>query len=160
MNDDDEISLLQTRIRQAIDLIGGSVAEMSRRSDVPATTIQSYLSAQRSEPGVLKLAKMARAAGVPLEWLATGQGEMLPGQKTAETLVNTYREEIDTVRFGVVYAAVEAVFNELKSAAAPEFRGEASALIYESLRYIEGEAEFRGGLMGQVNRLRRELREK
>lgn len=62
------------RLRAALG--PGSVHAFSEKSGVGDTLMRKYLAG--SIPGLDKAALIARAAGVSLEWLATGQGRMLP----------------------------------------------------------------------------------
>lgn len=59
------------RLRQSAERIGGP-AELSRRAGIPRATLSSYLGGA-SEPTVSRLVALANAAGVSIEWLATGQ---------------------------------------------------------------------------------------
>jgi Helix-turn-helix len=49
---------------------------LAKSSRIPASTLQSYEAG--SKPGVDALTKLARAANVDLNWLATGEGKMRP----------------------------------------------------------------------------------
>lgn len=69
---DEESDTLASRIRKCIG--DESVSAFSRRCGMPEATIRSYLDGKK--PVYDKLARIADAAGVSLEWLATGRGPM------------------------------------------------------------------------------------
>jgi helix-turn-helix protein len=54
----------------------GSRYALAKSSRIPASTLQSYEAG--SKPGIDALTKLARAANVDLNWLATGDGKMRP----------------------------------------------------------------------------------
>lgn len=56
----------------------GSIQKMAEMASFPRRTLDNYL-AGRSEPSVSGLVQLVAAAGVSLEWLAIGEGEMRPG---------------------------------------------------------------------------------
>lgn len=66
---------LAQRLRRCAQ-IAGSGERLSQISAIPRRTLESYLSGQ-SEPNVSRLVALAEAVGVSVEWLATGEGEMM-----------------------------------------------------------------------------------
>jgi phage repressor protein C with HTH and peptisase S24 domain len=67
---------IKDRIRAIATECGGPSA-LARLAGLTPSTVAQYLSDQKgraSEPGATALAKLARAANVSIEWLATGQG--------------------------------------------------------------------------------------
>jgi hypothetical protein len=68
------------RLRQAIALVG-SIRAVSEKSGVRFGTLQSYRSG--GEMKLSNAAALARATGVRLEWLATGEGPMQEGEQLA-----------------------------------------------------------------------------
>ncbi|MDM7462925.1 MAG: helix-turn-helix domain-containing protein [Tepidimonas taiwanensis] len=62
-----------TRLRQCIG--DEAVAAFARRCGISEGLIRSYLKAEK-QPGMDRLIRIADAAGVSLEWLATGRGPM------------------------------------------------------------------------------------
>jgi phage repressor protein C with HTH and peptisase S24 domain len=62
------------RIRQLATLVGGPKS-LSKRSGLSRAVIGKYLRG-RSEPSRDRLVRLAAAGGVPVQWLATGEGEM------------------------------------------------------------------------------------
>jgi phage repressor protein C with HTH and peptisase S24 domain len=68
-------SEIAARLRSIIKNAGGSTAA-SEKTGINLRTLNNYLSGI-SEPKVSALALLSRATGVSLDWLATGEGEML-----------------------------------------------------------------------------------
>jgi hypothetical protein len=68
------------RVREVVRLAGGKTA-ISTRTGIPKTTLDGYL--KGGEMKLSNAAALARAAGVCLEWLATGAGPMRPGDSPA-----------------------------------------------------------------------------
>lgn len=69
---------LAERIRQCAD-IAGSGDELARITAIPRRTLEYYMTGQ-SEPKVIRCVEIAKAAGVDIGWLASGEGEMKPAQ--------------------------------------------------------------------------------
>ncbi|MDO9625175.1 MAG: helix-turn-helix transcriptional regulator [Pseudomonas sp.] len=67
---------LAARIRQCADL-AGSGDELARLTAIPRRTLEYYLTGQ-SEPKVVRCVEIAKAVGVDIGWLASGEGEMRP----------------------------------------------------------------------------------
>jgi hypothetical protein len=68
------------RLRLAVREAGGNKA-VAKRAGIPGTTLDRYLAGQ--EMKFSNAVALARAAGVSLEWLATGAGPMRPGDPPA-----------------------------------------------------------------------------
>lgn len=68
---------LADRIRQCAD-IAGSGDELARLTAIPRRTLEYYLTGQ-SEPKVARCVDIAKAAGVDIGWLASGEGDKLKG---------------------------------------------------------------------------------
>lgn len=68
----DEERELSLRVREIVDL-AGSAAELGRRAGISAITVRDYANG-RAVPTAVRLAKLAAAGGVSIEWLATGRG--------------------------------------------------------------------------------------
>ena len=62
------------RMRKAAELAGGPI-ELSRKTGLSRSVVGSYL-AGKSDPSRMRLISIAHAAGVSLNWLATGEGSM------------------------------------------------------------------------------------
>ncbi len=85
--------MLAERIRECAKLAGSGNA-LAERSGIARTTLENYLNG-RSEPKAGALVSMAKAAGVRVEWLASGGGPMLIGcTDTPETTsdISAYRD--------------------------------------------------------------------
>ena len=67
------------RMGIVIELAGGP-AELSQKSSLSRSVIHKYGSGG-SDPSRLRLVAIAKAAGVSVEWLATGEGPMLSGDR-------------------------------------------------------------------------------
>ena len=67
---------LQDRLRKCADLAGSGDA-LSQKTGIPRNTLQTYLMGQ-AEPKIGRVVDIAHAAGVNIEWLATGKGPMRP----------------------------------------------------------------------------------
>jgi phage repressor protein C with HTH and peptisase S24 domain len=65
---------LASRIRKCADLVGSGDA-LAQKAAIPRRTLETYL-AGKAEPKAGRIAAIAKAAGVNLEWLATGEGPM------------------------------------------------------------------------------------
>ena len=68
---------LADRIRQCADMVG-SGDELARLTAIPRRTLEYYLTGQ-SEPKVARCVDIAKAAGVDVGWLASGEGDKLKG---------------------------------------------------------------------------------
>lgn len=68
---------LADRIRQCAE-IAGSGDELARLAAIPRRTLEYYLTGQ-SEPKVARCVDIAKAVGVDIGWLASGEGEKLKG---------------------------------------------------------------------------------
>jgi transcriptional regulator with XRE-family HTH domain len=67
------------RIQKIIELVG-SADKLSHNAGMTASAISQYLSG-KSDPTRKKLIALSKAAGVNIEWLATGVGPMREGEK-------------------------------------------------------------------------------
>lgn len=68
---------LAERIRQCAEM-AGSGDELARLTAIPRRTLEYYLTGQ-SEPKVARCVEIARAVGVDIGWLASGEGDKLKG---------------------------------------------------------------------------------
>jgi phage repressor protein C with HTH and peptisase S24 domain len=67
-----------TRLRLIMQQFG-SVADLARAVGVSDNAIYKWVTG-RGKPGMLSLVNLAKAAGVSVEWLATGKGQSLKGR--------------------------------------------------------------------------------
>lgn len=79
---------LAERIRQCAD-IAGSGDELARLTAIPRRTLEYYLTGQ-SEPKVARCVDIAKAVGVDIGWLASGEGEKLKGTSPQPVAVDRY----------------------------------------------------------------------
>ncbi|SEC21907.1 helix-turn-helix transcriptional regulator [Pseudomonas marginalis] len=72
---------LAARIRECADM-AGSGDELSRLTAIPRRTLEYYLTGQR-EPKVARCVEIAKAVGVDIGWLASGDGDKHRGTAAA-----------------------------------------------------------------------------
>lgn len=79
---------LAERIRQCAD-IAGSGDELARITAIPRRTLEYYLTGQ-SEPKVARCVEIAKAVGVDIGWLASGEGDIHRGMAAATPDADKY----------------------------------------------------------------------
>ena len=79
---------LAERIRQCADM-AGSGDELARLTAIPRRTLEYYLTGQ-SEPKVARCVDIAKAVGVDIGWLASGEGEKLKGASPQSVAEDKY----------------------------------------------------------------------
>ena len=89
-----EIDLFPRRLKLAIGK--GSARSFAMQCGLSPSVMHQYLTG-KSEPTRLALIAMARAAGVNLEWLLTGEGRMKKGKGSVMIDRNLYEEIIESV---------------------------------------------------------------
>lgn len=91
------LKALGARIRICADIVGNG-DELARRTGIPRRTLETYL-AGTAEPKTFRLAAIGKAAGVRLEWLATGEGpKLLDGEEPhAQACADSVWEAFDLV---------------------------------------------------------------
>ena len=72
---------LSARLRKCAE-IAGSGDNLARITAIPRRTLEYYLTGDR-EPKVARCVEIAKAVGVDIGWLASGEGAMLAGQGAA-----------------------------------------------------------------------------
>ncbi len=72
---------LAARIRECAE-IAGSGDELSRLTAIPRRTLEYYLTGHR-EPKVARCVDIAKAVGVDIGWLASGEGDRQRGMVAA-----------------------------------------------------------------------------
>jgi transcriptional regulator with XRE-family HTH domain len=80
---------LSNRIRKALNYAGLSQAELSERINVSESTVSQWLSGETKTIKSSNASKVARACGVNLNWIATGEGSMLGKQTSPNSLENS-----------------------------------------------------------------------
>src|SRR6266849_10037402 len=91
----------------------GSVADLARAVGVSDNAIYKWVSG-RGQPGMRSLVSLARAAGVSVEWLATGQGSTKilldqPGTPEASIFYSTPRHALALPEAGAVLECTQVV---------------------------------------------------
>jgi phage repressor protein C with HTH and peptisase S24 domain len=79
---------LAARLRKCAE-IAGSGDELSRLTAIPRRTLEYYLTGKR-EPKVARCVEIAKAVGVDIGWLASGEGDACKGTAAASLDENTY----------------------------------------------------------------------
>ncbi|WP_084540105.1 helix-turn-helix domain-containing protein [Azorhizobium doebereinerae] len=84
-----DTSELAARIRECARMVGGG-EELSRRTGIPRRTLENYLTGR--EPQASRLAAIADAAGVSLDWLIRDKGPkivptLLPSQASGSDVL-------------------------------------------------------------------------
>lgn len=73
-----ELDQRALRVKEAVRLAGGNAAVLAK-SSIPKATLGNLIAGQEMKTG--QLVALARATGVRLEWLATGEGPMRDGDQ-------------------------------------------------------------------------------
>lgn len=129
------------RLRRAIKA-AGTVQFIADRSGVPKGTINAYL-----RGGEMKLSNavaLAAATGVSLEWLATGQGPMKPGepvnpQETApQRQLSLWRDTNMDTLIAAYRSAVQTLVNAGKDETDPASVMRITAVLYDRLTGVDG----------------------
>jgi transcriptional regulator with XRE-family HTH domain len=87
-----EMSEIGERIREAASRCD-TVEKMAELAGIPRRTLYNYLKGPR-EPKAAQLAAISRVTGVTLEWLITGEGEMLDDMSKAPAPTATVDPEL------------------------------------------------------------------
>jgi transcriptional regulator with XRE-family HTH domain len=85
------------RLREAADTSGWSRGDIGERAGDVGHMIGSWMQGA-AVPDALQLVALARATGVSVEWLATGEGEMRPGTSPAHRPLGGGMEDIPEAR--------------------------------------------------------------
>lgn len=97
---------LADRIRKCAEIVG-SGDELSRISGIPRRTLENYLTGR--EPQASRLAAIAKAAGVSLDWLVTGDEY---GRPQPQSLAAMPIAPIDDELMGRVTDAVARLYKD------------------------------------------------
>ena len=130
-----------TRISAAAEQIG-TRKSAAGAAGVSSDSLQRYIR-EEVEPTFSAVAGLAHAAGVNLEWLATGEGPMLRGEA----------EHVAPLDQGVmrdVIQVVEEFLQERGLRLEPEKKAELLVLLYEDVREHEGKVD-RARILKLVN---------
>ncbi len=123
---------LAGRVRDCAKMVGSGDA-LAQNAAIPRRTLETYL-AGNAEPKLRRAARIARAAGVRLEWLATGEGPMQREQGAPVA-------PLDQGVMRDVVAVVEEFLQDRGLVLEPEKKAELLILLYEDIREHEGKVD-------------------
>lgn len=106
---DNVVNPLRERVREIATERGGPTA-LARAAGLAPTTVAQYLSEEKgraSEPGATALTKLARAGGVSIRWLVTGEGPKTADQELPNGFI--FVDLIDLANAGGAF--VHAIIN-------------------------------------------------
>ncbi|CAK0740500.1 putative Transcriptional regulator with XRE-family HTH domain [Azospirillaceae bacterium] len=139
----------------------GDVPRLAEKAGIPATTLYNY-SRGRGEPQLTEAAKIAEAAGVCLEWLATGKGPMRAGEAVVSAAESTPAAPVpalDHALFGKVFEALTLLYREENARIGPAALGALAAEKYEEIASASDDPDDRRAMIKLVvAQLRKELR--
>jgi len=102
------------RLKQWRQFLGLTQQQFCERTGIPLRTLRGYEGGTR-HPGEDALAAIART-GVNMNWLLTGEGEMLPRDESGSALKGVLREDVR--RWEAIVALVQGIEDEAARAAA------------------------------------------
>ena len=85
------------RMAVVLDIFKGNVSELARNAGIAQPSAARWISGQ-SDPQMSNLVRLADAAKVSLEWLATGKGEPFPAQPQEMSLADNIARTDKLVR--------------------------------------------------------------
>jgi transcriptional regulator with XRE-family HTH domain len=122
------------RLREAID--GRSLRSFGADCGLSEGALRKYL-AEKSEPGMSALVSMARTADVRIEWLATGDGPMRPGDHDGAPRYSA--DPLDEEVMGYIIEKTLEVFEKDKRYLKPSDMKKLIFALYNAVK--EGEVE-------------------
>jgi len=148
-------SELATRLRAVVECFQ-TRAKAAEAAGVHVDSLYKYLRGEAS-PGFEAMARLCSAAGVSMEWLASGKGQMRPGQPVPDLAAGNYAFEVkpqwparleqpvDTL--ARIISTVDKLVEELGIPASAETKAQLVAGIYQN-------AEAYGSIEPVVEKLR------
>lgn len=128
------------RLRLAVRAAGGNQI-IAQKAGVPLSTLGSYLAG--GEQKLSNTIALAKACGVSLEWLATGEGPMRPGETPPQPpppppqTGPKFLKAFGTMNVDALAECLEAVLEQFHSMGVPnpDWRGvvQATLLLYDEL---------------------------
>lgn len=130
----------------------GNLAELARKSGLSRRVIDKYRNGE-SDPSRARLVALARAAGVRVEWLATGEEPMRPNEPRARSTTG-----IDSDLLARIHKGVAEVYRAENARISPDRLAEEVARIYDELVSVYLSPDKRlVGLDLALHQLRRDL---
>ncbi len=121
---------LADRIRICAHLVG-SGDELARKAGLARRTLENYLNGR--EPQASRLLAIAKAAGVSLDWLVGGDGEMSPpqpAQSSSEMVASQPAQPLDEELMGRITDAISRLYKDERVSLAPIDLGRLAARKY------------------------------
>jgi transcriptional regulator with XRE-family HTH domain len=128
---EDELGRFSERLNKSIS--GKSARGFARDCGLSEAAVRKYL-AGKADPSRGTTVSMARAAGVNLEWLATGEGPMLKGERAPVA-------PLDQELMQLVIEEVENMLADVRGYLEPEKKGKLCVLLYEEAHEQEGKMD-------------------
>lgn len=132
-----------SRMNVVIGLVGNA-SRLARMADVSESVVRKWRDG-KSEPSRLHLVAISRAAGISINWLATGEGPMRPGVVVGAGVENeNYRASpvgpgISRDIIQAVVEALEELLAERYASLSPANKAELVALVCEVVAEQEAE---------------------
>lgn len=155
---------LSARLRRCVK-IAGSGDDLARITAIPRRTLESYLTGD-SEPKAGRLAAIAEATGVTLDWLVRGKGPMRLGQDAPApaapaAMAEAAAPSTDARLMGRLVEKILAVYKEMGVAIAIHQATERAAREHDRIVAAVADPDDRLTEVGEVTAaLRQELRAK
>lgn len=125
-----ETSTLAGRIKK---IVGDNLSAFARRSGVGESLLRQYIAG--SKPGLDKAVAIARAGGVSLEWLATGE-------EPAETILldeaHPSKAHLTNQELEREFVRVEAALQGAREVPVPEYKVESDQALADARRMLIG----------------------
>jgi transcriptional regulator with XRE-family HTH domain len=145
------------RMNILIEMAGGP-SEAARKSGLSRRVIDKYRNGE-SDPSRSRLVRLAAAADVDLQWLATGEGKMRPVPPVPAEGTSFAAPTIDGALMGRVLEGILMIYKEENARISPRDQGALASTLYgELVAAYTDPAERLIGLRLQLERLRRDLR--
>lgn len=81
------------RMEKILEIFNGNVSELARQAGIAPPSAKRWITGE-SDPQMSNLVKLARAAGVSVQWLATGEGSQYPQDNSQPYKIDNKINEI------------------------------------------------------------------